>query len=189
MSDRARGCFKFGCFGCLAVAGLVVIAVAVVGVLVAVSANRESRIEPVDSVHRPVAQEPRAPQMTPSEGTHLLEAGDPRLLEPGRIVLDVSLCNFEIEPGPPGEPLRLEGEYDAAGMEIAEDWENHGHVGWTYQLTLHKRGLPFLFNSDGGDCRIRLTAGSVSSSRARHRSRSRAPSGSVNRASSWGSCT
>ena len=60
--------------------------------------------------------------------------------EPGRIVLDLNRGNFEIGPGAEGEPLRLEGRYDAGKFDLTESYESYGETGWIYRLGFDQRG-------------------------------------------------
>ena len=59
-------------------------------------------------------------------------------LQPGRIVLDVSMSTFEIVPGPPGQPIRVEADYDTGSYELTESFEPAGELGWTYELTFRR---------------------------------------------------
>jgi hypothetical protein len=154
-----RGCFKVGCVGCLVVAGLAVACAIALGAIVAVSARREARPEAVGARH-----DPPGPfglrgdgASGPSGEAPPVAAGDPRLAEPGRIRLDVAMCQFTLEPGSPGEPLRLDGRYDDAALDVKESWGSYGEIGWTYDVEIRKPGLPFFVNQDAEDCRMTLT--------------------------------
>jgi len=58
-------------------------------------------------------------------------------------VLNLSEAEFQIEPGPPGEPIRVEASYDRASGELEEIFEPGDAGSWTYSLRF-KRDLGFL---------------------------------------------
>lgn len=127
-----RGCFKVGCLS--SVGGCAVLLL-VIGVLLGIglmTGSGEERFEPIDRAH--ALSVPRA---------------EPRgeVREPGRIVLELTRGSFSIRPGAPGEPIRLEGEYDAGKFELAETLEPYGESGWTYRVSFDQRGFgirPFI---------------------------------------------
>jgi hypothetical protein len=122
MSEGRRGCLKYGCLGCGLLVGIPAVVIAVLLVLGALTGRNEERIEPLDRS-----------QAVPVDGV--------QVAEPGRIVLDVEHLTFSILPGPAGEPIRLEGQYDAGGFKLDESYEAHGETGWTYRLRLKRKGI------------------------------------------------
>jgi len=157
MTDESgrRGCFKNGCIGCAVVAGAGMLVLLVFAILGIVAASREERVEPVDIVRRVPSPEEilppgaREPLLLPDEM--------PQIAEPGRVVLDVSWGKFSIRPGSPGDPIRLEGNYDAAGYELEESYDSYGERGWVYRVRLEPRGMPFVFNDEDTINHLRLT--------------------------------
>ena len=127
-----RGCLKVGCLGCLgtgAVVGLVIVVLLGIGLLTGFG---DERFEPIDRAHAvPVPR--AAPGMRETTEAHVEE--------PGRIVLDVTRGSFSIRPGPAGEPIRLEGEYNAGNFELEEEFEAYGESGWIYRLSFEQRGF------------------------------------------------
>lgn len=136
-----RGCFKTSCIGCLIVAGAGMIVVLVIAVLAVLQATRERQMESVDVV-RGV---PSPQEIPPDAGA------------PGRVVLDVSWGSFSVRRGAPGEPLRLDGRYDAAGFELEETYDTEGERGWTYRVRFAPRGMRLMFNDEDSPNRLRLT--------------------------------
>jgi hypothetical protein len=156
-----RGCFKVGCLGCTGVAALVLVVLTALIGLGLLTGRGEERIEPIARAHTlPGGTTPAAP------GELLLEEPLPPTLidhevevaEPGRIILDLNRGEFEIVPGPPGEPIRLEGEYNAGQFDLEESYEAYGETGWIYRVAFDQRGIgirPFV--QDGpSENRIRI---------------------------------
>ncbi len=143
-----RGCFKVGCLGCLgssAVVALVIVVLLGIGLLTGFG---DERFETVEKAHVvPV----------PSAAPGVQGAPEAHVKEPGRIVLDLTRGSFSIRPGPPGEPVRLEGEYNAGTFELEEEFEAYGESGWIYRVSFDQRGFgirPFIQH---GDSKNRLT--------------------------------
>ncbi|MEM8963402.1 MAG: hypothetical protein AAGD38_18110 [Acidobacteriota bacterium] len=59
---------------------------------------------------------------------------------PGRLVLDISMGDFVIEPGPPGEPIRVIADYDANSFVLEESYTPTGDGGWTYDIDFRAKG-------------------------------------------------
>jgi hypothetical protein len=53
---------------------------------------------------------------------------------PGRIVLDLSMGEFEVEAGLAGEPIRIEASYDQGSYELEESFDPGGRNGWEYRV-------------------------------------------------------
>ena len=133
-----RGCFKVGCLGCLGAGAIVVLVIVVLLAIGLLTGFGDQRFEPIDQAHA-VPVPPGIP------GTR--EAAKSHVEEPGRIVLDVTRGSFSIRPGPPGEPVRLEGEYDAGRFELVEEFEAYGESGWIYRVRFDQQGFgirPFI---------------------------------------------
>ncbi len=133
-----RGCFKVGCLSGLGGCAVVVLVIAVLLGIGLLTGSGDERFEPIDQAHA-VPVPPAAP------GTR--EAAQAHVEEPGRIVLDVTRGSFSIRPGPPGEPVRLEGEYNAGTFELEEVFEAYGESGWIYRVRFDQQGFgirPFI---------------------------------------------
>jgi len=158
MSDgkRVKGCLKYGCFGCLALGGT---AVLVVGVLLAVAVLQSSGDEQREQ--RELSQ-PLPPATTEGSmtGTRVEAGGDagpaPAAMPtpaPGRVVLNLRGGRVRILPGKPGEPIRVEANFDTKRFELREKFEAQveGSQGWIYRLSFRPLGLGRLFQIHRGD--------------------------------------
>jgi hypothetical protein len=160
MAEKGKwaGCLKYGCFGCLGVVAVGLVFGAVMVGLVLMANSKESRFEPVDLARQ--VQPNRIDRIHPVEGESgndpLLPSAPP-IADPGRIVLDITMCRFDVEPGPAGEPIRVQGQYDVESFELTEDYVPDGENGWTYELSFRRRSLISLFvEQDGKGNRLRL---------------------------------
>jgi hypothetical protein len=158
-TGRWSGCLKYGGLGCLGLVALGLVLGAVVVGLALLARARESRFEPVDRAQR--VGSTRIDRIGPAE----TDRGDaPRLPDAppppgrGRILLDVSMCRFRIEPGPAGEPIRVQGRYDVEFFELTEDLTRGADDAWTYSLRFGRRGLTSLFaEHEASGNHLRLT--------------------------------
>jgi hypothetical protein len=66
--------------------------------------------------------------------SHPLPAGS------GTIEIDARFADLEIEPGPPGSPLRLEASWDEARYHLNESLRPEGDA-WRYELRFRGHGL------------------------------------------------
>lgn len=138
MTNRAGGqsCLKTGCLvlvGCLGL-GVMIVALGVgLAWMKASSSKPESQV-----LTRPV---PEPAPVPPSS----LAADLPAQASAagGRVVLDLSEAEFMIEPGPPGEPIRVEASYDRASGALEETFEPGDAGSWTYTVRF-KREAGFL---------------------------------------------
>jgi hypothetical protein len=147
MDEQRKGCFKYGCLGCV---GCLVLPIVLILVLTLLSVAFRSEPRP-ESVHR--SREITTP---PRPGGAGMGAGEiPLTVEPGRIVLDVSRCRFELVAGPSGSSIEVTGNYDTAAFELKEDYEQVGETGWVYHLSLEPRGF-FRFGGEGDRNRVQL---------------------------------
>jgi len=158
VSEKGRGCLKYGCIGCGSVALIGLILIAVMAGLTLLGGSREPKFESIDLAQ---GLEPtRLDRIHPSE----IESADRPLLPAaveaprrGKIVLDVSMCRFFIEPGPEGQPIRVEGRYDTAGFELDQDYSTDDAGGWTYRLGFRRRGFSIVsIEHEGSENEVRL---------------------------------
>ena len=156
---------KYGCLGCLGVLGLGIVILATVGGLAwqrAASIQNESQV---------LTQEVPAPAtraLSPEEiAADLPDAARQLLGEatPGRVILDFSQGDFHIEPGAPGEPVRVEASYDDDYYELEEHYEQDEGGGWTYLLRFQRTApwsiigtLSEFFSGTSPDVRVYLPA-------------------------------
>lgn len=158
MNDEgARGCFKYGCIGCLTLIALVVGLVFLLAMIDLSVDHREPQPETKELSHdlpgRPILPEQPLPPEMPLEAQPdapgvpeilpLAEGVAPKLpsgVASGRVLLDISTAELAIVPGPPGEPIRVEADYDAASFELEEEFTSAEDGGWTYKLSFEPRG-------------------------------------------------
>jgi len=172
MSEREgmRGCFKYGCFGCLA---LVAVAFGFFFLMAAIqTANSGEPAYETQQTEQALPAMP-APPMPPAapappelpEGTtaapglsaepsesyqvELPGAGAPL----GTIEVDLDIGDFTIKPGPAGEPIRIEADYDTSKFELKEEMVQKPDGTWAYKVTFGAKGgfwgLAFGGGNDG----------------------------------------
>jgi hypothetical protein len=57
---------------------------------------------------------------------------------PGRVTLDLAQGEFHIEPAPPGEPLRVEAEYDLDLYELSTELDEGDDGEWEYEVAFRR---------------------------------------------------
>ncbi len=121
-----RGCLKIAGFGCL---GMIAIVVLFAGIVALASRPRSGGpqlaareftppiVAPavVDTVAVPVVKTPRQ----------------------GRLVVDIAQGGFTIEPGVPGEGVRVEAHYDSSMYDLQEDLVETDST-WVYTLRMRR---------------------------------------------------
>ena len=154
MSERSGGCFRRGCFGCMAFVGLFFLGVALlagVSFFQGGGAEVRERAQVEHSLPAPVSFVPSGDQLQSDSTPIELPEG-----EIGRVVLDVSMTNFDIVPAAAGTSLRLEADYDSNAFRLEESFQTNGERGWSYELTFDsRRTFNFFFNNEG-DNRLTL---------------------------------
>lgn len=166
-TKRFPGWLKGGCIGCLALAALGVLAIGLGVVFELRQAAREPEIETVErSIELPgqaaieadgtvadgtVATDTGAVEQPPGGGA-LADMPDipPIQTSPalgvendtmaGRLVLDLSAGTFVIRPGEPGEPMRLEADFDTGSFEVEESFDSDDTGGWIYRVSFGPKG-------------------------------------------------
>lgn len=145
MTDRQAGtgrtgCFKFGCFGCLGATGFFVIVGGGIALLALVMGPPPQEFADPGIVHTLPVQTGRAGSIAPDRGAEGLQGElRPSGAAPGRIVLDLAGGEFEIVPGEPGSPVRVDGRYNAGAFEITEELREEEDAGWTYRLRFRRK--------------------------------------------------
>lgn len=165
MADtKAQSCLKYGCIGCLSLFALIVGLFFLVGAVNMASERdpepEERRVEhplpeppPLPSYPGPSYPGEDRPGIPPIAPLEAPEAPQPGRPAGGRIVLDVRSAELEIVPGPAGEPIRLEADYDKASFDLEEKLTPQDDGGWLYELSFEPRGVKLLF---GGRTQNRL---------------------------------
>ncbi len=167
MTKKARfpGCFKFGCFGCLALFALFV------GLLLLAGAIQLSMgdQEPHPEERQTFRELPPAPEMPerPAYAGDQPEMPDvlplpesveaPEISAAGTIVLDLRLGRFNIRPGPADQPIRVDADYDSNAFNLEEKYTENDDGTWVYEVKFGGKGglLGALFRG-GGENRNRI---------------------------------
>ncbi|MCZ6746295.1 MAG: hypothetical protein O7C74_03645, partial [Acidobacteria bacterium] len=144
--------FLYSCFGCLGLtAFLVMIVVGVVGVAYMQVGSEEVQQETITPELLSQAISPGSVELAPgSPAAADLPEQQPRVEADGipaggRIILEVQQGGFEIEPGKPGEPLRLEASYDKNAYELEEVLETGADGAWIYRVNFRQTsGVGFM---------------------------------------------
>ena len=135
--------FKYGCFGCL---GLLALLLVIAGTIGGLAWQRSTSIKMEDRVvTRDLPGEAGGP------GTQGVPAGDLAADMPGsadspggpaagRVLLDLSSAEFRIEPGEPGEPIRVEGSFDRSRYALEESFESAEGGSWEYTVRFRRVG-------------------------------------------------
>ncbi len=167
---RGKGCFKVGCTGCL----LVIAALVGVGLLFGAihlttdwgDPNPEQRaVERELPAAPPLPNLPELPDAPPGSGelpaipiAPLPADFDPSEVRAGVLELDLNMGEFIIQPGPAGEPIRVEADYDTSAFELSESYDERGDGTWKYKIGFGSKGGWFgLLLRGGSQGRNRVT--------------------------------
>jgi hypothetical protein len=70
----------------------------------------------------------------------------PEEQRPGRVLVDLSNGEFEVKPARPGEPLRVDAEYDENRYELVTRLDEPPEGEWSYEVRFRQRGpTSFMF--------------------------------------------
>jgi hypothetical protein len=113
MAGSGSRWFKYGCFGCLGVVAVLILACAALFTMAWVSVRSEQ-----------VERQVLAPGI---EGR-------------GEVLFDVAQAELHLEPAGPGESLRVEAEYDTNTFTLEESYAPGGAEGepWSYRVSLRR---------------------------------------------------
>jgi hypothetical protein len=125
--------FKYGCFGCL---GLIVLVASSLAVMVGVAKMQAGKVE--------VAEQAISPELPPSS----FELPEPDVVTTesgpiqaaGRIELDLSGAEFNIEPAGQGKSLHVDAVYDKTTYVFEESLKISDDGPWVYRVTFHQSG-------------------------------------------------
>ena len=137
-SKSGRGCLKTGCLGCVILVGLGLAGIAGLAGITAMNAGAEPEF-----VQERLSQQPPPGLASPAalRDAGALAEGQPLRLpeeQVGLVELDLSYGRFIIEPGPAGEPIRVEGDFDTSTFKLEERVEE-GDDGWSYRIKFGAR--------------------------------------------------
>lgn len=158
MERRDMKWLRRGCLGCLALVGLGVVAVAILLMLPLIMGRPD--FDPVSQELSPelppAPLRPPIPPDSPSpDSVTLPPEAFPGTEEAVRLDLDLSAGSFRIEPGEPGQPLRVEADYDRGRFSLQEHFDEGSN---TYRITFGARGgwLGMFRGSGEADNEIRI---------------------------------
>lgn len=106
---------------------------------------------------------PEAPPRAPGSGElpEILLAPlpadfDPSTVRAGRLELDLRKGEFIVQPGPAGEPIKVESDYDTNAFTLAETYDQRDDGTWYYKIS---------FDSKSGWLGLLMRGGTHSSNR------------------------
>ena len=145
MSNKSTGCFKYGCVGCISVIALGF------GLIFLLSAVQFASQTDPDPVQQATEQNlPEAPPLPAGDAsadrpqTIEIDGETPLISEPqtagGTLVLDLAMGDFVVRPGPAGQPIRVNADFDASGFELKEDYSVGKDGRWQYKVSFGGKG-------------------------------------------------
>jgi hypothetical protein len=156
VNEERKGCLRRGCLGCAIVLGVGLLGVVAIGVLALVDLGREPDAERPELTQQvPARERPELP-LFEEGGIVTLPELTAAVEEPGRVILDLSMGSFRVEAGRPGEPIRVDGDYDANRYTLEQGYETYGERGWVYRLRFGRKGGLLGLIGGSSDERIRL---------------------------------
>lgn len=168
MSERGSrsGCFKVGCFGCLGATALLAGLMLLVALLQFGRARSDHEMERRETV----TELPRLAELERLRASGEIGSGETLTLgersdarsfferegiakKVGKVVLDLDVGEFEIEPADPGEELSLETHIEPDLYRLEEKLERNDDGSWTYRLVVRPRGgmLGMMFRGGGNN--------------------------------------
>jgi hypothetical protein len=134
------GCLKFGCLGCLTLIAGSVGLLLMLGAMQVAFQPSEAEMEKTEyshplpeSVAGLLKESPEAREVLP-----LPDSVNPDV-QPGRLELDLSLGTFIIKPGPAGQPIKVEAEFDGKSFKLEEEFTISEEGTWSYAIDFGSR--------------------------------------------------
>lgn len=137
MSSSGSNWFKYGCFGCL---GVITLVVMILGVIAGVAGMKVRSEEVAEETLTPEIPMSARALAGPDEdaATSPSEPVDGIPENVGRIVLELSGADFEVEPANPGESLHVEATYDRKMYRLEESMNEDDASNWTYTVRFER---------------------------------------------------
>jgi hypothetical protein len=125
--------------------GVVVLLIGGIAMLAWMQADSQEIAEKVLTPDVPAAPEPaEVPGHPGAAVTEPLEGTRAAVTKAaGTVILDLRHADFQIEPGRPGERLRVEASYDTNAYSLEESFEDTEDGSWTYRVEF-ERTAPWL---------------------------------------------
>ena len=160
--QKERGCFKTGCLGC----GCLVVVFILVMVLFTVIQLARDSSDRRNENRLLVRELPAPPDLDALRASGELASlelplaldifdNDQLASKVGKVVLDLSVGDFTIRAGDPGEPLRVDADYEADAFRLEEVFSESESGGWTYEITFKPKGgmVGMMFRGAGNNPR------------------------------------
>jgi hypothetical protein len=168
MAEKAkRGCWKFGCFGCLGLSGAVILIFALLSALqiarersdrTPVTRNATRELPRIEELERLIASGEIGEQGELAIDPAIL--ADPEIASQiGRVDLDLDLGEFQIEAGEPGSAVEVEADFEEDAFRFEERLIEDDDGSYTYSITMRPRGgmLGLMLRGAGNNPRNRVT--------------------------------
>jgi hypothetical protein len=141
--SQKRGCFKYTAFGCL---GLIAVVILFVGGAAIMAAANKGKGEVAEET-RTQFEATASPDIVKGVRETEVPAGT------GLVYVHLKQGEFQIEPGRPGEGIRVEAEYHTGMGSLEDHYEVRPDSSWVYGLRYHRTvgGLQSLFRSLMGE--------------------------------------
>jgi len=156
-ASRGKSCLKYGCFGCLGLGATVILVFAVMAAVALRNSGpgEWERQELTQELPRSVLHDDPS-QVTGDELQPVFEIGNFAPDEIGRVVLNIKACEFIVVPGRPGEPIRVEADYDTKRYKLEQKLDSDAETAWTYHLRFSYRSFLGLFGNERDHPEVRL---------------------------------
>lgn len=149
-TKKKSGCLKYGCIGCVSIIALFFGAVFLLSAIQLTADNTPEPVERRTERSLPSAPTPPSAPVPPAtdlgtDGPETIELPPSDLppmddVRPGTLILDLRMGEFTVEPGPAGQPIRVEADFDASTFELKEEYVETEDGSWTYEVEFGGRG-------------------------------------------------
>jgi hypothetical protein len=139
----------YGCFGCLGmVAFLVMIVVGLAGIAYVQVGSEEISSEKITPVLPSHGVQPDSLELSgtaaPSPAPGELDDAGPAVVDPdapaqGKVIIEATRSEIQVEPGLPGEALRVEASYEKNSYKLEESVETAEDGTWVYRVNFQRQ--------------------------------------------------
>jgi hypothetical protein len=152
--SKVKGCFKYSCFGCTAIIALSV-GITLLIAAIQLTSDQTPKVATTATAHElpkladavfPGADQTEFPDVELEQFPTV-----PPEMAAGTLILDLTMGDFNIRPGPAGQPIRVEADYDANSFHLTESFTSEDDGAWTYDVNFSGKGglLGMLFRGGG----------------------------------------
>jgi hypothetical protein len=137
MTESNGGCTRFftiGCVGCLGLTALLIVVSALTFGIAWFQAQE------VGVSHQELTRDVTAPEVSlEAKAGVALPVDLSEVPAAGTVELNLNQTEFEVRPGAPGEPLRVDARFDSSHYTLTEEFnEGDGDQGWTYRIAFRR---------------------------------------------------